>query len=81
METKYIVIIIVALLGTYIYAFDMTRYMAFKLNDFVNYPKKFFWNMMFMLNRFLNTEIVRYILIVAALGMAIFGVYYQFNAL
>ena len=81
METKYIFIISIILIVTFIYSFNLTRYLSFRLDDFFKWFNKKFWELMFLINRFFNNGYIRSLLFLISIIVLLYSIYYMFGVL
>jgi len=79
--TKYIIIICLILVAVFVYSFNLTRFLAFKIDDVFKWINKRWWDLMFKVNVFFNNGYVRFTLSVLLIGTLIWSLYYMFGVL
>jgi len=81
METKFIILIVLILIGVFIYSFDLLRFTAFKIEDVLKWINKIWWGSMFKVNQFFNNGYTRFGLGVCIIGMLLYSMFFMFGVM
>jgi len=69
------------LIGGFIYVFDLTRLVSFRIDKLFKSVNKKWWRLMFFVNAFFNNGYIRALLGVCGIGFLIYSLYFMFGAM
>ena len=81
METKYIFIIVMILIIAFVYSFNLTRVLSFKLDNIFKSINKRWWRLMFFVNVFFNNGYIRALIGLSAIGFLLYSLYFMFGTM